>query len=794
MALALVGMPASEPRLRRDLALWMVALRRITVLAGLGATIVHLCLVPGELDAFSLFVIMGTIAAYNEAGRSLLGRVPDARVGRVVNGQIALDTIALTALLHFAGGLTSIGILFFAPAFCAYGAILPVTQAFAHVALATIELTLLGVAERYALLAHQASGFYLADTYQKANFIALTVVYFSTVNGLCAYLSHYLSQLLSKEEEQSRLLASERGVLLARNEREAACVRALLDVAQHVSAIHKVDELLHAVCDTTVALVRVPRVEIFLWDARRSGLTLAAARGLAHEAAPDNEVRYGAELPIVARLRAGEVVQFGAAPSRTLAGGRLSAPFRRGFAAPMVCRDSFEGALFVGYDDENAEELMALVQGIARQAALALVNVRALEQQQEDAEVSRVLLDISQGLSACLDEDALWTMLVRGASEVLGLPWSVATRFDEHAGSFSIAGASGLPDTDMAHVSGARFRLEEHPRLQESLASCDLVVSDGSSRPFAFPSGVRVGSWVGIPLIRGGWIAGILTAGSGDPKKTFSRRQLRLAEGLGHHASIALQNARLVADLEAADRLKSEFVSTMSHELRTPLNVIIGYTEMLREGAVGPITTGQHELIDRLDARGRELLELIEATLHVGRLEAGRDSVELAAIEMPELVRALQACTAGLPRPPTVGFDWEVPVTTRQQITTDRAKLALVVRNLVSNALKFTAEGKVVVRMSVRDDTLTIEVSDTGIGISEEHLPLIFDMFRQVDGSTTRRHGGVGLGLYIVKQFVTRLGGTVSVLSTPGRGSRFRVVLPGVVHDERRDLAEASAA
>jgi len=788
-------MHASEPRLRRDLALWMVALRRITILAGLGAMLVQMCLAPGELQGGPIVLLIGAILAYNEGGRSLLGRVPDPRVGLVLNAQIALDTLALTALLHFAGGLTSVGILFFAPAFFAYGAVLPIEHAFVHVGLATAELTALGLAERFGLIAHHSSAFYLPDTYLHGNFVAVTVVFFSTVNGLCAYLSHHLSQRLSKEEEQSRILASERGLLLARNEREAACVRALLDVAQHVSAIHhSVNELLHAVCDTTVALVRVPRVEIFLWDEDRRGLTLAAARGLAHQTAPDTEVRYPAELPIVARLRAGEVVQFGAAPSMTLVPGRVAAPFRRGFAAPMVCRDSFEGALFVGYDDENAEELMALVQGIARQAALALVNVRALEQQQEDAEVSRVLLEISQGLSACLDEEALWTLLVRGATEVLGLPWSVATRFDEHAGSLSIAGASGIADDDVKGLAGARFRLGDLPRLQEALSSGQLVVVDGSAaRPVAVPAGLRVGSWIGIPLMRGGWVAGFLTAGTGDAKTPFSRRQLRLAEGLGHHASIALQNARLVADLEAADRLKSEFVSTMSHELRTPLNVIIGYTEMLREGAVGPISVGQLELVDRLDARGRELLELIEATLHVGRLEAGRDTVELAAIELPELVRALQASTAGLPRAPGVAFDWEVPATTRQHITTDRAKLSLVIRNLVSNAFKFTAEGKVSVRMSPRGDTLTIEVADTGIGIAAEHLPLIFDMFRQVDGSMTRRHGGVGLGLYIVKQFVTRLGGTVSVVSTPGRGSRFRVVLPGVVHEERAAVDEAAA-
>ncbi len=210
---------------------------------------------------------------------------------------------------------------------------------------------------------------------------------------------------------------------------------------------------------------------------------------------------------------------------------------------------------------------------------------------------------------------------------------------------------------------------------------------------------------------------------------------------------------------------------------------------MLREGAVGPITGGQLELIDRLDARGRELLELIEATLHVGRLEAGRDMVEISAVPIGDLLKALHASTAGLPRAPGVAFEWETPEDLAQRIMTDRAKVSLVVRNLVSNAFKFTSEGQVRVHLTVQNDALVIEVSDTGVGIGAEHLPIIFDMFRQVDGSTTRRHGGVGLGLYIVKQFVTRLGGTVEVTSTLGRGSRFRVVLPGVIGDEHRSAA-----
>ena len=693
--------------------------------------------------------------------------MPDDRLAMVVNVHVAIDTALVTTLLHVGGGLSDVGLVFFAPAFFACGAVLPLRQALAQAALALIALAAAGTAEAAGPLLRPG--------------VAIRIVDITAVNALCAWVSHHLRALVSREEEQSRTLAAERGVLLARNEREGARVRALLDVAQHVSRSQTVDDLLRAVCDTTVALVRVPRVEIFLWDAAASVLHLAAARGLAESVASDADVRYPGDLPVVARLRAGQLVEFGAVPSQTLVPGRVPPPFRRGFAAPMLCQGSFEGALFVGYDEDGAEDLLELVQGIARQAALALVNVRTIEQRQEDAEVSRVLLDLSQGLSGCLDEPALWTLLARGAADVLRVPWAVAARFDERTATLEIAATCGVSREPAS--TGARFRLADVPALHAALARRETII--GTDGP---PFGGQADPWIAISLVRAGRIAGFLVAG-GHGAEPFGRRHLRLGDGIAHHASIALQNARLVADLEAADRLKSEFVSTMSHELRTPLNVIIGYTEMLRDGAVGPVSSAQRELIDRLHARGRELLELIEATLHVGRLEAGRDAIDVAPIDARDLVRVLEASTAGLPRSADVALDWEAGLDARVEVVTDRAKLALVVRNLVSNALKFTIEGRVLVRLVRDGDALVVEVHDTGIGIREEHLPLIFEMFRQVDGSTTRRHGGVGLGLYIVKQFVGRLGGSVGVWSVPGRGSEFRVVLPGVVRDERRDAA-----
>src|SRR5207244_920998 len=222
----------------------------------------------------------------------------------VVNAQVALDVVSLVLLLHFGGGLNSIGILFFAPGFFAYGAVLPLRLAFVHVALATLEVALLGVSELTGIVAHFGlGGFYRPDAYRDGGFVALVIVAVTTVDGLCAYLSHFLSGLLGEHEERSRTLAAQRGELLSRNERAAARVRVLLDVAQHVSAMHTLDALLRAVCDTTVALVRVPRVEIFLWDADRQGLRLAAAHGRGEASDGEADDRQPAALPHVGASR-----------------------------------------------------------------------------------------------------------------------------------------------------------------------------------------------------------------------------------------------------------------------------------------------------------------------------------------------------------------------------------------------------------------------------------------------------------------------------------------------------------
>jgi two-component system sensor histidine kinase/response regulator len=242
--------------------------------------------------------------------------------------------------------------------------------------------------------------------------------------------------------------------------------------------------------------------------------------------------------------------------------------------------------------------------------------------------------------------------------------------------------------------------------------------------------------------------------------------------------------ARLAADLTRANKAKDEFLNVMSHELRTPLSIVLGYSTMLREEQLGPLTEGQEQGMSVIQRKSKELLTMIDTMMSAAKIESGSMILEEESVSPVELLADMKL-TYDLPTDKNIHLEWNVsdrlPV-----LWTDPRKLRQILTNLIDNAIKFTDEGSIVISAEanlVADDgcdgrCIDFSVSDNGIGISPEECDNIFNRFYQVDSSATRSFEGVGLGLYIVKSFTEMLNGRVSVCSQVGNGSTFTVQIP----------------
>jgi PAS domain S-box-containing protein len=243
-------------------------------------------------------------------------------------------------------------------------------------------------------------------------------------------------------------------------------------------------------------------------------------------------------------------------------------------------------------------------------------------------------------------------------------------------------------------------------------------------------------------------------------------------------AEDALRAAKDAA--ESANRTKSEFMTRMNHELRTPLTAIIGFSRVLLQGKEGSLPAGVQRYVERIRVNGMHLLSLINQILDVAKVEAGRMELEMDTVSVDGLVRDTLAMLETTAEAKGLVVRGELPLRVAP-IITDEGKLRQILINLVGNAIKFTAEGEVCVRVVTDPAThrpLSIAVVDTGMGIPHERQRKVFDPFEQGDSSTRRQFGGTGLGLSIVKSFAGLIGARVSVESEVGRGTSFTLTLP----------------
>lgn len=258
-----------------------------------------------------------------------------------------------------------------------------------------------------------------------------------------------------------------------------------------------------------------------------------------------------------------------------------------------------------------------------------------------------------------------------------------------------------------------------------------------------------------------------------DQAITLDQKNISLNE-------VQLQLEERAEDLQRASRYKSEFLANMSHELRTPLNSSLILAKLLSENSKGNLTDEQVNFAQTIYAAGNDLLNLINDILDISKVEAGKLDLNPENVTLRNLAESLQMTFTPLATQKQLEFCVQIAPGTRAALHTDHQRLEQILKNLLSNAIKFTESGKVTLDISqdTASDSIRFAVQDSGIGIPEDQQEIIFEAFRQADGTTSRRYGGTGLGLSISHDLATLLGGTITVNSVPNEGSTFTLVVP----------------
>lgn len=284
-------------------------------------------------------------------------------------------------------------------------------------------------------------------------------------------------------------------------------------------------------------------------------------------------------------------------------------------------------------------------------------------------------------------------------------------------------------------------------------------------------------SYMIVPLIVGGQIFGTITFATASSNRYYTEADLSLAKDLAQRAAIAVENARLYRQAQEANRLKDEFLTTLSHELRSPLTAMLGWIRLLNDRNFDKATTAK--AMATIERSAWSQVHVVEDLLDVSRMIQGKLSLNIRPIELILLITNVLDSFRPAAEAKNIQIE-SVLEPAASLITGDWDRLQQVIWNLLSNAIKFTPKGgRVQVDLTRVNSHVELRVSDTGPGITLEVLPYVFDRFRQADSSSTRRYGGLGLGLSIVRHLVELHGGTVSAESEgENKGATFIVKLP----------------
>jgi signal transduction histidine kinase len=439
-----------------------------------------------------------------------------------------------------------------------------------------------------------------------------------------------------------------------------------------------------------------------------------------------------------------------------------------------------------------AVEDQEVLELLAAQIGVAMANAQLYENLRTSLDRLTRLMKVGAAISQELDLDALLRVISQTTSQLLVAERSTVFIVDRARGELWSRVAEGMNREEIriplsSGIAGAVAQTGTPVRISEAYAD-PRFNPDVDKR-----TGYHTRNMLCAPMrnLRGQVIGvfQVLNKRGGD----FGHLDEQLLASLSSQAAVAVENAQLheqvqesLTQLQALDRMKSDFLNAISHELRTPLAPILGYTEILLSGGMGALPTTATRGVQAIAESGKRLLTLIESLLAFIRLDQGEVALHRETVDLVPLVTAAVESFRKRAAERKLTFTLAIPPGL-PGVLADPQELAIALNHLIDNAIKFTpAGGAVTVRAEPETDpdgrpAVALVVKDTGIGIPVEEHVKVFDRFYQIDGSLTRQYGGVGIGLAVVKQVIEAHGTRLLLESEPGKGSTFRFSLPVAV-------------
>ena len=453
---------------------------------------------------------------------------------------------------------------------------------------------------------------------------------------------------------------------------------------------------------------------------------------------------------------------------------------------PLLVDERLVGVMAMFSRHRLSATTLDALESVANSVAVGIERKRAEERAADHARTMQALNRVGAAVASELDRDTIVQTVTDAATELTaasvgaflyhvtdprtGEPFLLQTRSGAAKGAFE-----SFPQPRATALFGPTFRGEGVIRIADMDADPRYRLSaPDHAMPRVQPP---VRSFLAVPVKgRDGAVLGGLFFGH-SKAGVFTEQHERLAVGIASWASVALENAHLYARAQEVSRAKDEFLAILSHELRTPLNAILGWSRMLRDGHVAPARVPH--AISVIERNAQIQTQLVEDLLDVSRIISGKLRLDMRSIDLPPIVQSAMDAI----RPATTNKNITVRARIEPGVGTvngDPDRIEQIVWNLLANAVKFTdSGGEIQIDLREADGAAEIVVSDTGQGMAPEFLPHIFDRFRQADGGTSRKHGGLGLGLALVRALAEAHGGTVEARSPGlGKGAVFTARLP----------------